>query len=202
MLFKTKRRAIIILLIIFLATLYFSNNVFVAAPFFIAIIALVLLRYVDRSFKFNFPEKYYILVFIALFLGTIVGGWEPPFGFFYRFVFYDKLLHFLIPFLLSAIMFFMLDSLKIKLKWKLLMTFGIVFGMLGVHEIGEYLSDRILGTIWQGVYIKDFSLTSLITHTQVQDPLDDTMQDMIYGLLGIVAFTIYKTIQRKIKKKR
>jgi len=49
-------------------------------------------------------------------------------------------------------------------------------------EIGEYLSDKLFGTLLQGVYLYDFVLK--IKGDVILKALDDTMQDLILGLLG------------------
>lgn len=193
MLFKNKRRVIIALSGILIVLLYFTRSLSVLIPFSITVIALMLFGYIDKSFKFNFPEGYYFYIFAIFILGTVVGPGNPPFGLYYRDIFFDKVLHAFTPFLMSVIMFFILDRLKITLKWKLLMTVGLVFGMLGLFEIGEYLSDVWFGTLYQGVYFKDF--ISRLELKIVTDPLTDTMRDLIFGLIGSAAYVGYRTFK-------
>ena len=167
MLFKNKRRIVIALSAILILLLYVTRKLSILIPFSITVIALLLFSYIDKSFKLNFPESFYVYVFAIFFLGTIIGPGPPPLGLYYREIFFDKVLHFLNPFMLSAIVFVILDRLDITLKWKLIMTVGLVFGILGLFEIGEYLSDVWLGTINQGVYVKD-----LITRVKVKKITD------------------------------
>jgi len=190
MIFKNRRRIIIVLVSLFILLLYFSRNLSIIIPFIITIVALLLFRYIDRSFNFRFPEIYYIYIFIIFGLGPIVGEGRPPFGFYYRGIVYDKLLHFLSPIMMSAIIFYILNRLVIPLKWKLVMTVGIVFGILGLFEIGEYLSDVLFGTLHQGVYLKDFARA--VKYDVVIAPIHDTMQDLIFGLLGSIVFVFGK----------
>ncbi len=193
MLFKTRRRAIITLTIALMILLYFTRSFSVLIPFSITIIALLLFLYIDNSFKFNFPERFYVYIFLMFIFGLIVGPGNPPFGLYYREIFFDKFLHFISPIMISAIVFFILNKLKITLKWKLLMTVGLVFGILGLFEIGEYLSDVWFDTLHQGVYLKDF-ISQLKVET-LTDPLDDTMQDLIYGLMGSVTFVAFYSLK-------
>lgn len=193
MLFKTKRRAIITFVSLLILILYFSRSLSILIPFSVTVLALLLFRYIDKSFKFNFPDVYYVYVFAIFVLGTIIGPGTPPFGLYYREIFYDKMLHTLSPFLISAIMFFILNRLDITLRWKLVMTVGLVFGILGIFEIGEYLSDVWFGTLNQGVYFKEFVETVKVQETS--DPLTDTMSDLIFGLFGSLAYIGYKVFR-------
>ncbi len=190
MLFKNKRRVIIFLSCLLLLLLYVTRNVSILIPFSLALIALFLFSYIDRAFHFNFPEVYYVYIFAIFVLGTIIGPGDPPFGLYYRDIFFDKVLHFLNPILMCAILFYTLDRLQISLKWKLIMTVGLVFGILGLWEIGEYLSDVWLGTLNQGVYVYD--VVTQLKAQQLSDPITDTMRDLIFGLLGSITFVAYK----------
>ena len=198
MLFKNRRRIIITLVSLFILLLYFSRNLSIIISFLIAIVALLLFRYIDKSFNLKSPEIYYIYIFIIFGLGPIIGEGGSPFGFYYRGIVYDKLLHFISPIMISAIMFFILNRVDITLKWKLLMTVGLVFGILGSFEIGEYLSDVLFGTLHQGVYLKDFVVA--VKYQVVIAPIDDTMQDLIFGLLGSIVFIFGKflDVRRKL----
>jgi|SRR3989344_531534 len=198
MLFKNKRRVIISLAFAFILLLYFSRNFSIVIPFFITVVALFLFWYIDRSFSLKFPERFYLYIFLIFILGLIIGAGTPPFGFYYRGIFYDKLLHFVNPIMISAIVFFILNRLDISMKWKLLMTVGLVFGILGLFEIGEYSLDVLFGTLYQGVYLRD--LASLVKHKVITQPIDDTMQDLIFGLFGSTVFVLYKYLGTKFKR--
>lgn len=192
MLFTTRRRAIITLSIFLILLLYLTRSFSILIPFSITIIALLLFYYIDASFKFNFPERFYIYIFLIFVFGTIIGADFTNFGFYYRLDFYDKILHFVGPFLLTAIMFFIINRLDITFKWKALISFGLIFGILGLFEIGEYLSDQFFGTLLQGVYT--FDLVERIKLEAVLTPIDDTMQDLIYGLLGNALYVGYRSL--------
>ena len=193
MLPKNQRRAVIILVSVLILLLYVTRSVSVIIPFSITVLALLLFYYIDRSFKFDFPEAFYIYIFFIFITGTIIGGAYPPFGLYYREIFFDKFLHFISPIMMSAVVFFILNRLDITLKWKLLMTVGLVFGILGAFESGEYLSDVWFGTLHQGVYIKDF-VDKIKPPELISDPLTDTMQDLIFGLLGSIVFVCFKSL--------
>jgi len=200
MLFKNKRRVVIALTSILILLLYATRSLSILIPFTVTILALLLFHYIDKSFKFNFPEVFYVYIFAIVVLGTIIGPGAPPFGLYYREIFFDKVLHILSPFLMSAIVFFMLNNLKITLKWKLLITVGLVFGILGLFEIGEYLSDVWFGTLYQGVYIKNFIIKS--EFEIITDPLTDTMRDLIFGLIGSSIYVGYKSLGVYFKNKK
>lgn len=202
MLLKTRRRAIIVLVSILLLLLYITRSFSILIPFSISLIALLLFSYIDKSYKFNFPERYYIYIFLMFLLGSIIGPGNPPFGLYYRGVFYDKFLHTINPIMASAILFFIINRLEITLKWKLLMTVTIVFGILSVWEIGEYLLDNIFGSFHQGVYLKDFLTQN--GFSEVSGALTDTMRDLIFGLIGSIIYALYIMViyyKNKVSKK-
>ncbi len=200
MLFKNRRRAIIFLTSLLILLLYITRSFSIVIPFSLTIIALLLFNYIDKSFKFNFPEIFYYYVFIIFLFGAILGPGNPPLGFYYKQTFYDKILHSIGPFMMSSILFFILNRLNITLKWKLLMTVGLVFGILGLFEIGEYLSDAWFGTLNQGVYLYD--VVAQVKFKLVTDPLTDTMRDLIFGLIGSGAYVGYKTLRVYLSYKK
>ncbi|MEK6826499.1 MAG: hypothetical protein AABX90_02630 [Nanoarchaeota archaeon] len=195
---KNKRRIVIALSSVFILLLYFSRNLSIIVPFIITIVALILFGYIDKAFSLRFPERYYIFTFLIFIMGTVIGG-TVPFGLYYRIPIYDKIIHFTSPILISAIVFFILNRLNITLKWKLLMTVGLVFGMLGLFEIGEYLSDVLFGTLHQGVYLFDFA--EKVKYEVVVTPIHDTMQDLILGLFGSLVFVVFESIEVWHKKR-
>lgn len=157
------------------------------------ILGLGIFYFLDHAFKLKFKFRHYIYISLILFLGILFS----PIYFISSS--YDKVLHLLMPILGSIMIFFVVDKLKIKFKWKLLITFTSIFAILGLLEIGEYFLDLLWDFKLQGVYIRDIS--GLEKLNLVQDKIDDTMMDMLLGLAGSLVFTIGKTICYFYKKK-
>lgn len=184
-----KSKLIILLCSSFLLALYIARSLSTVVLFLISALSLFLFNYIDRAYKYHFPRKYYLYVFTIFGLGPLIGAGEAPFGLYYRSISYDKFLHFFLPLMLCIIIFYMLNkNFNINTKWKLLMVSFIVFGILGVFEIGEYISDKYFDTIFQGVYSNIIKSKMNV----IQTPIDDTMQDLIAGVLGSLVFVIYK----------
>lgn len=184
----TKERFIIALCLFFILLLYLARSISALILFFLSALSLYLFFYIDKTHKLKFPRRYYLYVFTIIGLGPLIGSGEAPFGLYYRSIFYDKFLHFLLPFLMCIIIFYIVNHLHIQLKWKLLMTVLMVFGILGLFEIGEYLLDIYFNTIFQGVYSNILKTKANV----IQSRIDDTIQDLIFGLLGSLTFAIYK----------
>ncbi len=195
---KNKRRVIIGLAGLGLLLLYFIRTYSSLVFLFITVGVLFLFHYIDHIYRFEFPLKYYIYLFLIIVAGSILGPGEP-FALYDRWVLYDKLLHLFSPVLLSAIIFFIIDKLDITLKWKFLLTVCVVMSILAVFEIGEFISDYFFKSELQGVYLYD--LVNREKYQKVLDPHLDTMLDLIFGFIGCVAYVAYKWIHLAIKRR-
>ncbi|MEK6889170.1 MAG: hypothetical protein AABW80_03630 [Nanoarchaeota archaeon] len=82
----------------------------------------------------------------------------------------------------------MVNKLSIKLKWKLTFTFFITLGILGIFEISEYALDSLFDLKLQGVFVRDAS--GLEKLNIIQEPLDDTITDLVLGILGSALYSI------------
>lgn len=84
----------------------------------------------------------------------------------------------------------MVSKLNLKIKWELTFTLFIVLGSLTLFEIGEYGLDHFFDLKLQGVFTRDAS--GLEKYVLVQDPLTDTMYDLILGVLGTLSFMVVR----------
>jgi len=193
--YKTKSRILFFLFLILIVLLYAFKNY----SFFLRVasaIGFILIFYLaDYTFKINFELRHYFYIF---FISLNSFLFSPLF---YIFIPYDKILHLLNPLVVASIIFFTVDKLKIKLKWKILFVFFIVAGIVGLFEIGEYILDVAFDWKMQGVYVRD--LLSLEKLKILQDSINDTMQDMILGIVGgiiysVIAILFYRT--RRLRK--
>jgi hypothetical protein len=82
----------------------------------------------------------------------------------------------------------MLSKLKTRLAWKLLLTFFVTAGILGIFEIGEYTLDWLFDLKLQGVYIRD--IEGLEKLNLIMDPIDDTMIDLVLGTFGSALYCL------------
>ncbi len=107
---------------------------------------------------------------------------------------YDKILHLILPILFASIVYHMTKRLKLKPKWRLVFVFFVVMGVIGLHEIGEYLLDKIFDWRLQGVFIRN--IHGLEKYELLMDPLDDTMIDMSLGVLGAGIYIVSNYLAR------
>ncbi len=183
--YKNKKRLVVGISLMLLLAFYFFRNLSLAVRVFGVIFGLGLFCFIDYAFSLKFRLRHYIYVFLILFGGILLSPLyfiSPT---------YDKILHFFIPILGSIMIFFIVDKLKIKFQWKLLITFTAIMSVIAIHEIGEYLLDLLWDLKLQGVYIRDVS--GLKKLNPVQSRIDDTMVDMIIGTISGLIFTIAKT---------
>jgi len=181
----TKHIISIIIGIIVLGIIYALKNTsyFIRASGFI--FSVVLFFLFDYFFGMGF-KKYHYSIFIFI---SATGILLSPL--YYIYPNYDKLLHFLSPFLLCILVFFMVNKLKTKFSIKLFITAMILIGFLALFEIGEFSLDKLFDWKMQGVFIRDYSGVEKLNI--IMDRNDDTMIDLILGVTGSLFFILTKT---------
>ena len=186
MLYKNKRRFIIILCVILIALLYaFKNYSFLIRALSI-ILSLWLFYFIDHAFGAEFHLRHYIYVISALIFGILLSPLYWVSGI------YDKVLHLFMPVLVSIIVFYLVDKLKIPFKWKLLLTLTSTIALIASLEVIEYIADIFWDMKLQGVYLRDIS--GLEKYDLILDRNDDTMIDIMLGFAGTIIFSISKYV--------
>jgi len=199
--YTTKRRLIVVISVVLLFAIYLLGRLSFLINIAGVIFGLAVFYTIDHLFEIKFKLRHYLYVILILFGGILFSP------LYFISTDYDKILHFVMPILGSIMIFFVVDKLKIKFQWKLLITFTSILAILTIHEIGEYLIDKIWDLKLQGVYLRDIS--GFEKFDVVQGGLEDTMFDLIFGMLGSLFFSISKTIcylynkrYKKIKKNK
>jgi hypothetical protein len=139
----------------------------------VSVLAISLPRVVTRGRVRALPLEFELILFIMVMLQFVVGETLN----FYDFVpYYDKLVHFSLPFFLGyitallAYTMYVTGNLRAKVAPAFVIIILVTLGIGALWEIVEYASDVFLGTYLQG------SLTA--------NPLVDTMNDLIVDTLG------------------
>jgi len=144
-----------------------------------------LIRLLNTKYAWGFTETHFSIGMFFLY-AHIFG--DNFFNFYYTIIIYDKILHSIIPLILTYI----LAGSKL-IKEKYFLTIFIVMGILGIFEISEYVIDQISSAILQGVMITQRQVEFMSPHT-------DTMTDMALGLIssiiGYFAFLIKKHLKK------
>lgn len=192
--YNIKRRIVIAIAIIILGALYFFRNLSDIIITASAISLIVLFYLVDHMFDLRFKTRHYVFITAIAITGFLLS---PLYSIYPS---YDKWLHFIQPILFSSIVFHMTSSLNLKLKWRLVFTFFVVGGGIGLFEIGEYTLDYFFDLNLQGVFLKNLQNIEVILSV-VQDPIDDTMTDMILGFISsfLYALTTYIYLRNKAR---
>lgn len=164
---------ILIILYAFKNTGYFMRAVTFALAMFLFFI-------IDYYFNFKFDDTHYGIFIIVSITGILLSP------FYYIYPEYDKVLHLVNPILLSVIIFFLINKVKIKFSTKLMITCAFVITFLALFEIGEFTMDKLFDLKLQGVYLRDY--TGIEKLKIIQDPNDDTMIDLILGAIGSLIF--------------
>lgn len=186
--YKHKRLIIGLITLIVLTAIYLfkdSNSVILRYSTFLGV--MVLFYLIDHFFYVRFEFKHYIFVIIIAVSGILMSH------LYFIHPNYDKIQHFANPILICSIVFFMVNRLKLALKWKITFTVLSVIALLGIFEILEYILDLFFNWKLQGVYLRD--LSGLEKFNLLLNPLDDTMVDLAFGIFGCSIYALYAWIK-------
>ena len=169
------------------------NEPLVGLAILLSLVAISFPSFVSRGRIKAMPLEFELILFIMVVLQLVIG---ETLNFYDHVPYYDKLVHFMLPFFLGfiAAMFAYTMQVTGSLKASLLPTMFVVvmvaLGIGAIWEIIEYLADVFLGTYLQG------SLTA--------SPLVDTMNDLIMDTLGGVfgALLVLRYVKRDGKNKK
>jgi hypothetical protein len=156
---------------------------FITIEFLMGFIASYLLSVIFD--KAGIGSKYLLFANIAIWAG-IIG----TLGFYMGSLYYDKALHFLDAIFITFIVWqhytSQVRSKARKSAWKPILVLLMVMGLMVLWEIGEYSTDILSGVHSQGV----FDATGQVLVSRI----DDTMQDMMAGLVGVIVALFYKKL--------
>jgi len=136
-------------------------------------------------FNFDFKLSHYVNIILILTLSWLFAP------LYYLSSIYDKILHLTMPILGSILIFYVVDKQKLSFQWKLFITFMFIISTLAFFEIGEYLMDQLFDFSFQGVYLRVSSFEKL---NLTMSKIDDTMLDLIIGIISSLLFVSWKTI--------
>jgi len=194
--YKRKRRLLIGISLFLLLLVYLLKSFSFGTRVIGFIFGLIVFYAFDHLFEIDFKIRHYGYIFLILLFGILLS----PLYFISEN--YDKVLHLLMPILGCFLLFYIVDKQKLNFQWKIFITFMFIVSFLAIHEIGEYLLDFIWDWKLQGVYLRD--LSGLEKFSLIMEKNEDTMMDMILGVISGLLFVAGKTIsffynRRKIK---
>lgn len=155
------------------------------------IIAISIFHLADKMFSMHLRKRDYFLMYLMSITGIILS-------FLYlRFPNYDKIEHFFFPIIFASITYHILSKkLDIPFKWKLFFTLFIIIGSLSIFELIEYFLDFTFNWHLQGVFIED----PTGNYKEILGRIDDTMIDMLIGIIGTIIYIISLLIINKSKQ--
>ena len=172
----------LILLIAGISDLF--NNPYRAIIWFSSLLILILIY-----IKLNKIPNYAHALLSLIMLFNVFG--ELVFEFYYNYAFYDKILHFIDPIIISIFIYNLAKPYIKNKKFAVMFSIFTVISLGAAWEIIEYGFDNTFGTMMQGTYIlEEDHFFSLTKRTEVFDKLKDTMGDMLSNILGVLTFAI------------
>jgi len=197
--YRKKRYIVFGLSVLLLIMIYLFKNASFSLRAISCVAFLLFFYSVDHLFDIRFDRRHYVFIIIIAVASFLLSP------LYYQYPNYDKVQHFIQPMMVCSIFFFMINKLNLELKWKIVFTFFMTVGVLGLFEIGEYTLDSLFDMKLQGVYLRDFQ--GIEKFNLIIDGLDDTMIDLIFGALGSIlycwimfAYLRYYTHQLRFKR--
>jgi len=160
----------------------------------IAAIALTFLpSWLERRKYLYLPYGFQVLIILFVFAALYLGDVRR---FYYRFVWWDKALHFMSGLLLAMIGFLLINTLNKSRSIEFMLTpffvalfsFNFALSMGVVWEIYEFAQDVLFGTATQSWDIP--VETFFYGHPHQGAGLLDTMGDLICGALGALTASV------------
>lgn len=174
---------IVAFLLIVLGIVFIGRPVNYSLFFFFLVYMAV--RLLDRRMRWGLQEWHYSYV-LVIFYFSFFG--DNLFMFFYTFIHYDKFLHFINPLIVT---FIIASSSMLSRRY---LSILLSLCISSIVEIGEFLMDRYLGTVLQGVF-RNFQGNAYMT------PLVDTIFDMAFAFTGsLLGFLLYLLWSRRSPK--
>ena len=191
--YKNKRTLIIGISLFLLLVFYLFKNLSTSLRIFGFILGLIIFYLADHMFEIDFKLRHYYYIMIILTGGILLSP-------LYFYPLYDKILHLIMPIFGCLLIFHIVDRKKLSIQWKLWIVFLFIVTSLTIHEVGEYLIDQIWDFKLQGVYIMDIIGAEKLN--LIMSQIDDTMIDIILGIIGALSFISWKSISYFYKKKK
>lgn len=187
--YRVKKAVVIVLSLILIVMAYlFENASFVLRA--VSMVEFIILFYfVDHFFEVNFKARHYLYIIIIAISGLLLSP------LFFIWPNYDKIQHLIQPMFICSILFYLTSKLGLKRKWAITFAFFTTIAILGLFEVGEFTLDSLFDLKLQGVYLRD--IQGLEKFNILMNPLNDTMIDLVLGIIGTGIYSIFLALFRK-----
>ncbi len=189
-----------------------SDYVLMLFQCILGMVAMCIPSFLRKKFKIEVPNNMYYFYIIFLYAAIFLGEIQD---FYYRFKYWDLILHTFSGTMIGFLGFSMVDILNrenenVQLNAFFVAFFAFCFAMTlgGIWEIYEFASDSILGTNMQKFALKNG--IELTGQAAVADTMEDIIVDGIGALvastIGYISmkydFTFLNSLKLKIHKKQ
>jgi len=134
----------------------------------------------------DIPIEIEIMLFITVFLQFVLGEIQ---GFYIKFPYYDKFMHFTIPFLIGVISYIVVYTLYATKRLQapkrviIFLVLAITMAFGAIWELAEYANDMIV--------LKVFPNWHKMQGSGKEDPYFDTMNDLLADVFGAILGSIF-----------
>jgi len=181
-------------LLLFVSIFYIINSDYISIAWLFALFLMIFIYYRYKVSK----GAYTVIVFMVVM--HILGSF---FEFFTYYELYDKVLHFINPFLLCFFFYITLRQKAPNRKKRIIYSTLAVLFLILFWEFLEYLADNLYNLSSRGDFLYKITEDNTIKIVKVSDATTDTILDIIAGIIGILAFlTGIKFLSKNKNKKK
>lgn len=177
----------------------FTGEKLLGLAILLSVLFLIAPSFFTRSRITDIPLEIEFLLFIIVFFHLIVGGTEDFYG---KISYYDNILHFIFPFIISVIGFtityalFKAGKLRVSTISMIMIVIIVTLGIGAIWEIIEYGNDQLLLP-----HIDEWQRAQGSSPADAnQDTMTDLVNDLLGGVVGAIVASRY-VLEAKYNKR-
>jgi len=184
--FNYKFKGLVVFLVVVISLIMFIvfRNIIGVFSIFCLLVLLMLFFGIDIVFNLRFKKRHYFFVIFIAVVGFLFSFIQ------FRYIYFDKLLHFIGAIMLSSVLYYMLRK-RLSKKHSLILAFFITICFMGFYELFEFFIDKLFNVRSQGVFLDTEG------GRVIMGKYEDTLWDMFFGILGGLVYFLTGFWKRK-----
>ena len=183
--FDYKLKSVVVFLVVIISLIMFIVFREVIGVFSIICLLIILFVFfgVDIIFNLKFKKRHYFFVIFIVVVGFLFSFIQ------FRYIYVDKILHFIGAIMLSFVLYFMLRK-RLSKKHSLVFVFFITIGIIVFYEFFEYFMDTLFNMRFQGVFLDTEG------GQVIMGKVEDTFWDIFLGVFGSLVYVFISMFRK------